>query len=146
MLGGARLEKERAELGVHAAVLGRRIVASFLPAAVAQRRRDEAQAQQIFRMHKLPAEGCSVQALTSKLIDSPAEMANVVREQTRRLHGDAARPATAMRPRTPRRMENPYKTSHLCSNAWAQHAQQHAAAAAERIPPAPKEGGTPVDT
>lgn len=107
---------------------------------------DEAQAQQIFRMHKLPAEGCSVQALTSKLIDSPADMANVVREQTRRLHGDAARPATAMRPRTPRRMENPYKTSHLCSNAWAQHAERQAAAvAAERIPPAPKEGGTQAD-
>lgn len=89
---------------------------------------DETQAQQIFKMHQLPAEGCSVQALTSRLIDSPADMANIVRDQARRMHGDAARPATAVRPRTPRRMDNPYKTSHLCSNAWAAHAAQQAAA------------------
>lgn len=92
---------------------------------------DEQQAQQIFKMHRIPQGGVSVQGLTSRLIDSPVDTANLVRDQARRMHGDAARPATLVRPRTPRMDQNPFKTSHFCSNAWAKHAAEQGAA--ERI-------------
>lgn len=70
---------------------------------------NENQANEIFARHGLPAEGCSMQKLTSKFIDTPVDVANIVRDQVRRVHGDAARPAAATRPRSPAPKPQPYR-------------------------------------
>jgi hypothetical protein len=77
---------------------------------------DKSQGAEIFAKHGLPAEGVSMQKLSSKLIDNPLDMAVVVREQARKIYGDVARPAAAMRnayPTSPRKDRNPYQMSHM---------------------------------
>ena len=68
--------------------------------------------------------------LTSKFIDSKVDMANIVRDQARRMHGEAARPAAAVRPSSPTPLRDPFKNSHVCSRAWAQHNVENGAAGA----------------
>ena len=89
---------------------------------------DEQQASEIFMAHGLPREGCSVHKLSSRFIDSKVDMANIVRDQARRMHGDAARPPAAVREKTPPAVHVPYKHAFLPDAAWAQHyADAHAA-------------------
>jgi len=52
----------------------------------------EAQAAEIFEKHRLPLEGCTVQQLTSAFIEAKIDYAKIARNQSIRLHGDAARP------------------------------------------------------
>jgi len=87
---------------------------------------DEQQARTIFAQHGLPEQGVSMHKLTSKFIDSPLDMANIVRDQARRMHGDAARPPTAVRETTPQPPYRPYKNASVHVNAWAQHASESA--------------------
>lgn len=88
----------------------------------------EQQARKIFQMQGLPESGCSLHTLTSKFNSSPVDMANIVRDQARRIHGDAARPAAAVRPRTPKAVVTPFKNAHLTADAWAHyHAEVGAA-------------------
>ena len=83
---------------------------------------DERQAQAIFARHGLPADGCSMHKLTSRFMDSPLEMHNVIREQSRTLYGDGVRPTTTARPRTPKQQSMPFKNAFLSSEAWRAHA------------------------
>ena len=83
---------------------------------------DEKQAGEIFAAHGLPQEGCSVHKLSSRFIDSKVDMANIVRDQARRMHGDAARPPAAGREKTPPPVHAPFKHAFLPGAAWAQHA------------------------
>ena len=80
------------------------------------------QAQEIFARHGLPSEGCSMQKLSSAFIDTKVDMANIVRDQARRMHGDAARPASVTRARSPKREHVPHKNAFLPSAAWQSHA------------------------
>ena len=82
----------------------------------------EQQAESIFRMHGLPTEGCSLQKLTSAFSDSRVDMATIARDQARRMHGDAARPATLTRARSPKAPHRPYALASLPGEAWARHA------------------------
>ena len=65
-------------------------------------------------------------ALTSRFIDSKIDMANIVRDQARRMHGDAARPLAAVRPLTPKNTQNPYAAAGIPTKAWARHAEERA--------------------
>ncbi len=82
---------------------------------------DPAQARQIFEKHGLPTEGCSVAQLSRSFIDSKIDTATIVRDQVRRMHGDSARPAAAVRPHTPVKRHNPYAHAFIPAEAWAKH-------------------------
>jgi len=91
---------------------------------------DEQQAAEIFQTHGLPMEGCTLHQLTSKFVASKVDLATIVRDQARHMHGDAARPPAALRQRTPIKPPVPHHYAHLASAAWrAQPATAHASAA-----------------
>jgi len=83
----------------------------------------ENHAAEIFSRHGLDAErGVSLHKMTAAFDTSKEANYSAVREQARRMHGDAVRPAAAMRPRTPIKPAQQYKVAGLCADAWAQHA------------------------
>lgn len=93
---------------------------------------DERQAGEIFEQHGLPAHGCSMHKLTSAFIDAPLDTANIVRDQARRMHGDAARPPSVVREHTPKARHDPYRNANVLTAAWAQHASESQCAAAHQ--------------
>jgi hypothetical protein len=95
---------------------------------------DEAHARDVFRQVGLPADGCSVNTLTRQLINSDVKMATAVRDQARRVHGDAARPATAVRQHTPPPPHQPFKVASLPSTAWANYAAERGLSASAAMP------------
>ena len=82
------------------------------------------QAAEIFDRHQLPTGGCSVQQLTKAFIESKVDVATIVRDQARRLHGDAARPQAALRQRTPLKPEPPHAHAHILEHAWSNHTER----------------------
>lgn len=86
-------------------------------------------AEQIFDGHGVPKDGCSVYKLSKSFIDSKVDIPTIVRQQTRLMHGDSARPTAATRPKTPVRVHDPYKYAHLPSAAWSEHAASRASSA-----------------
>lgn len=79
------------------------------------------QAAEIFAKVGLPAQGCSVSQLMSRIHGSSVNMADVVRAEGRQKHGDAYRPAQLRRPHTPKLPHDPFKVAGLCERAWARH-------------------------
>lgn len=92
---------------------------------------DERQAADIFGRHGLPTNGCSMQRLTSAFSEANVDLANINRNQARRIYGDVVRPPTAMRPRTPLAAgRQSFKAAHVAAGAWSEHHAATAAAAA----------------
>ena len=82
------------------------------------------QAGQLFATYGMPADGTALHQLGSKFIESNVDASGVVREQTRRLHGNAARPVHLQRPRTPKQEYVPHRLACLQGDAWAHRKQQ----------------------
>lgn len=88
------------------------------------------QATEIFERHALPSGGCSVQQLTKTFIESKVDIPTMVRDQARRLHGDAARPPAALRMKTPLKPEPPHAHAHVLANTWSKQTEMKQAAVA----------------
>ena len=78
----------------------------------------EAQAHEIFARHGLPADGVSMPKLSSAFVDSKLDMANIVRDQARRMHGDAGRPASVTRIHSPKAKTVPFKHAFVPLGAY----------------------------
>jgi len=107
---------------------------------------DNTQAADIFVKHGLPSGGCSMQRLTSTFSEAKVDLANINRAQARRIYGDAVRPPTAVRPRTPLAAQQPFKAAHFAADAWREHQVAAAAssAAAAAVPTATAVAATAV--